>query len=67
VLQINDQDMNRLVARDDMSSGSVRIAAALPAGRYYLRVANNGGSQSPGTYSVSIKTARLHHVAMLIP
>jgi hypothetical protein len=64
VLQIFDQDSNLLATRDDGSAGDVRIAAHLPAGRYYLRVANRGGSRSPGTYSVTVKTVRLHHVAM---
>jgi subtilisin family serine protease len=62
VLQIYDESLDQLATHDDASTGRVRIAARVPAGTYYLRVANRGGSRSPGTYSVSVKAARLHHV-----
>jgi serine protease len=67
VLQIYDEELN-LLTRDDGSAGRrLRIAAQVPAGRYYLRVTNRGGARSPGTYSVLFTTVRLHHVARLWP
>ena len=67
-LQLYDEDQRLLVARDDGLAGQrTRIAARVPAGRYYLRVANRGGARSPDTYSVSTRTVRLHHVLMLSP
>jgi hypothetical protein len=63
-LQIYDSEPNLLAASDDAASGTVAIATNVPAGRYYLRVANRSGAQSPGTYSVAVKTARLRHIAL---
>jgi len=35
-------------------------------GRYYLRVANASGAQSPGTYSLSVTTLRSHYTGRLL-
>jgi serine protease len=67
-LQLYDEDQNLLISRDDGAAGQrTRIAAWVPAGRYYLRVANRGGARSPDTYSVKMRTVRQHHVLMLFP
>jgi len=68
ILQLYDEDQNLLAASDDYQSGHLRLALHLPAGRYLLRLANKGGARSPGAYSISFTTTRLHHGAgLLIP
>jgi subtilisin family serine protease len=68
LLQLYDEDQNLLAQRVDAGAGQrTRIAAPVPAGRYYLRVANRGASRSPGTYSVKLSTVRLHRLLKLMP
>ena len=68
LLELYDEDQNLLAVRDDAGAGQrTRIAARVPAGRYYLRVANRGASRSPGEYSVNVSTVRLHRLLKLMP
>jgi serine protease len=69
LLSLYDEDLNLLETRDGVAAGQrVRMEARLPAGRYYLRVANYGGARSPGTYSVSLRIVRLHRISKpLVP
>ena len=54
--------------RDDAGAGQrTLIAARVPAGRYYLRVANRGASRSPGEYSVNASAAHVHRLLWLMP
>src|SRR5262249_57823513 len=53
VAQLFDANGTR-VAADAPDGQDARIAARLPAGLYYLRVANACGARSAGTYSVSL-------------
>jgi serine protease len=63
VLQVYDEEEHLLVKREDGLAGQrTRITATVPAGRYYLRVANRGASRSPGSYSVKTSTFHLHRV-----
>lgn len=69
LLRLYDEDLNLLETRDAVAAGQrVRLEARLPTGRYYLRVANNGGARSPGTYSVSSRIVRVHRISKpLVP
>ena len=68
LLELYDEEQNLIAVRDDAGAGQrTRIAARVPAGRYYLRVANRGASRSPGEYSVSMSTARVHRLLWLMP
>jgi serine protease len=63
VLRLYDEDLHLVREVDDVSAEPrVKLAAQIPAGRYYLRVANWGGARSPGLYSVRLKTVRLRGV-----
>jgi hypothetical protein len=53
VAQLYDENLNRLVT-DEPNTQRARIEYRLPAGLYYLRVANGCGARSAGTYSVSL-------------
>jgi serine protease len=67
-LQLYDEDSHLLLTRDDTSLGQrARIAARVPAGRYFLRVANRGGARSQGEYSIAMTTVHVHRVARLFP
>jgi serine protease len=57
VAQLFDADGNRLVT-DAPDTQTARITARLPAGLYYLRVANGCGARSAGTYMVSLSVKR---------
>jgi subtilisin family serine protease len=64
VLQLYDEDGNLLTSRDDGATGRITISARVRPGRYYLRVANHGGSRSPGQYGILLRTVHVHRVAM---
>ena len=67
-LQLYDEDAHLLATRNDTSAGQrTFIAARVPAGRYFLRVANRGGARSQGEYSLAMTTVHVHRVARLWP
>jgi hypothetical protein len=55
-LQIYDHNLSLLAKKTGSADGQgARAVAGVPApGRYYLRVANDGGARSPGNYSVAV-------------
>jgi subtilisin family serine protease len=57
VLQIFDHHLHRLAKRTRrrVGAGERAVARVPAAGRYYLRVANNCGARSPGSYTVTVK------------
>jgi subtilisin family serine protease len=63
VLQLFDRHLELLDTRNATDSGRrVSMSFRLPAGRYYVRVSNDNGARSPGTYSLMRSTRLLHHV-----
>ena len=67
VAQLYDADLNQL-ARAEPDSQLARLAFRLPAGLYYVRVANGCGARSAGTYSVSLAMRRTRGIApRLVP
>ena len=67
VEQLYDANLDRL-ASAGADSRRARLAFRLPAGLYYVRVANGSGARSAGTYSVSLALRRAHGIARrLIP
>jgi serine protease len=67
VLQLYDEDLNLLLKQDDVSTADItHVAARLPAGRYFLRIANRGGARSSGAYSLTLKTVRAHRISKLL-
>jgi subtilisin family serine protease len=67
-VQLYDEDSHLLATSDDSPVGRrARIAARVPAGRYFLRVANTGGARSQGEYSVGMTKVHVHRVAKLWP
>jgi hypothetical protein len=64
VLQLFDGHLKLLATRTATDSGlRVSMSVRLAAGRYYVRVSNDNGARSPGTYSLARSTRRLHHVS----
>jgi serine protease len=62
VAQLYDADLN-LIAHTDVDAERARLAFRLPAGLYYVRVANGCGARSAGTYTVTLAVRRAHGVA----
>jgi hypothetical protein len=62
VVQLYDADLDNL-AHVEPDSERARLAFRLPAGLYYVRVANGCGARSAGTYSVSFAVRRSRGVA----
>jgi subtilisin family serine protease len=59
VLKVYDHNLHLLATKDAASYGQgERVTVQVAAGRYYLRVANKGGAQSPGGYSVAVTRVR---------
>lgn len=68
VLQVFDENMNRLATGDSIAfgQGAVAVARVPTRARCYLRVANSVGAQSPGSYSVGVTTVRLRDVRKVL-
>ena len=62
VAELYDANLNRL-ATDEPDAQRARLAFRLPAGLYYLRVANGYGARSAGAYSVSLSVRRSRGIA----
>ena len=56
VLKVYDRDLHLIATQDATAyGGGEQVTVRVPAaGRYVLRVSNKGGSQSPGSYSVTL-------------
>ena len=57
VLAIYDDHLRRLATKDASryGVGERAVARVRAAGRYFLRVANHAGAESPGSYSVAVR------------